>query len=82
MELYAEILAHYLSQENAHILFPQLQFDARQIVEMQCYQALRRIKEVIEDDSLEDEECFMKIEEIVFTLEEIGSNGGVRHDFG
>ena len=37
---------------------------------------------VIEDDSLEDDECFMKIEEIVCAFENLGSGGGNRHDFG
>ena len=82
MELYIEILAHYLSKKNAHIIFPNLQLNAKEIVEIQCYQALQQIKSIIEDDSLEDDACFARIEEIVCTLEEIGSNGGVRHDFG
>ena len=82
MELYVEILVHYLSQENAHMIFPNLQLDAKEIVEMQCYQALQQIKTVIEDDSLEDDACFARIEGIVCTFEKIGSNGGIRHDFG
>ena len=36
-----------------------------ELAEMRCYQALKKIKAVIEDDSLEDDGCFMKIEEIV-----------------
>ena len=40
MDLYVEILAHYLSQENAHVVFPNLQLNSKEIVEMQCYQAL------------------------------------------
>ena len=45
-------------------------------------QGTAKIKAIIEDDSLEDKECFRKIEEIVCAFEEIGSNGGSRHDFG
>ena len=40
-----------------------------------------KIKAVIEDDSLTDETCFAKIEEIVCILESVGSGGGSRHDF-
>ena len=29
-----------------------------------CYQALSQIKAVLEDDSLDDRECFMKIEKM------------------
>jgi len=42
----------------------------------------QKIKAVIEDDSLEDRDCFIKIEEIVSAFEDIGSTCGPRHDFG
>lgn len=82
MELYKEILVNCLAREEMHILFPNLKVDAKAIVEMECYKALQIIKEIIEDEELEDDECFYKIEEIVCLLEELGSDGGVRHDFG
>ena len=52
------------------------------IVEQESYKALQKIKAVLEDDSLDDPECFMKIERIIRIFEEIGSDGGNRHDFG
>jgi len=73
MELYEEILLH---------TFSTFQFDAEKVIEMQCYQVLERIKAIIKDDSLEDPECFDRIEEIVCALEDIGINCGGRHDFG
>ena len=82
MELYKEILAQILSQQNAQIMFPDLRLDATKIVESECYKALQKIKAVMEDDSLDDESCFRKIEEIVCIFEEMGSSGGGRHDFG
>ncbi len=82
MELYKEILSQYLSQEQAQIIFPDLHLSAKEIVQLQCYQALQKIKDILHDDTLEDQECFMKIEEIICTFEELGSNGGNRHDFG
>ena len=48
----------------------------------QVLQGAGKIKAIIQDDSLEDKECVNKIEKIVCTLEEIGSSGGNRHDFG
>ena len=80
MELYKDILAHALMHADIKVTFPE--HDISEIVEGTCYRALNRIKAIIEDDSLEDRECFMKIEEIIRTLEEIGSSGGSRHDFG
>ena len=37
---------------------------------------------ILDDDSLDDATCFQKIEEIVCVFEEMGFNGGSRHDFG
>lgn len=78
MKLYQEILA----QEFANSLPVELQGDLQKIVEMKCYQALEEIKKVLDDETLDDPECFHKIEKIVCIFEEIGSNGGSRHDFG
>ena len=82
MELYKEIIVKILEQEDIHITFPNLKINPSEIVEMKCYKALQKIKAIIEDDSLEDSECFMKIEAIVCLLEQLGSDGGNRHDFG
>lgn len=82
MELYKEILAHALTYGEVKIVFENPDEEISKIVEGQCYQALQKIKAIIADDRLEDDACFAKIEEIVCVLEEIGSNGGGRHDFG
>ena len=82
MKLNVEILAHFLSQENAQILFPQLQLDAKEIVQLQCYQTLCRIQEIVRDDTLNDSECFERIERIVAEFENRGIDSGSRHDFG
>ena len=79
MELYQEILAKMLESQEAQ-LFSKL--DPQKIVEMKCYQALRKIKAILEDDSLKDRQCFAQIEEIVCLFESLGSGGGTRHDFG
>jgi len=47
-----------------------------------CYQALCRIRAILDEDSLSDGECFERIEAIVMALENIGMDGGSRHDFG
>ena len=82
MEMGVEILAHFLAQENAQIIFPELRLSVAEIVELQCYKSLRKIQEIVRDDALEDAECFQRIERIVSELEEIGCDGGSRHDFG
>ena len=55
------------SNETINITFPDLQITPAHIVE---------------DDSLNDSQCFIKMEEIISTLESIGSAGGTRHNFG
>lgn len=82
MELFKEILAHTLAYCERKLTVENPDFDLTKIVENESYQALQKNKAIIEDDTLEDAECFMKIEEIVQTLEQIGSDGGTRHDFG
>ena len=65
MDLYAEILAHYLQQQDAQIIFPNLQLNAKEITQMECYRALDKIRAIIRDEQYSDEDCVMKIEEIV-----------------
>ena len=78
MNLYQEILIRVLQQEEIHVSFPNLSISSSEIIQLKCYEALLKIKTIIEDDSLSDFEC---VEEIVHVLECIGSDGGNRHDF-
>ena len=83
MELYQEILCHVLANEKIQVSFPELiHTDVTEIVELECYKTLGKIKAILEDDTLADSECFQQIEEIVCAFEALGSNGGSRHDFG
>ena len=81
MELYKEILCNLLRKEAVEVRFPDLK-PRHKVIESICYRTLERIKEILQDDTLQDKECFLKIEEIICAFEEIGSNGGSRHDFG
>lgn len=82
MELYKELLIEVLSKTRSHVTFTNLEINATEIIQLECYKALKQIKAIIEDDSLEDTECFIKIEEVVRLFESLGSDGGTRHDFG
>ena len=81
MELYQEILCHLLQNERVEIHFPTLK-PQQEVVEAICYRTLNKIKEILADKTLDDRDCFFKIEEIICAFEEIGSSGGFRHDFG
>ncbi len=82
MELYQEILAKLLTQQKVEIVFPDLSENIEELVKAECYKILSEIKTILEDDSLTDQECFMKIEKIVCLFEEAGSGCKTRHDFG
>ena len=43
---------------------------------------LLKIRDILADETLNDEACFHKIEAIVSLLEEAGISSGGRHDFG
>ena len=79
MELYQEILTRELERQARQAA---LAANVPEIVEGKSYRALNAIKAILADDSLSDPECFAKIEEIVCVLEDLGSSGGGRHDFG
>ena len=72
MDMYKDILIKY-------ILNTMDDLDA--FVEGLCYKTLMKIKVILEDDRLDDRDCFMKIEEIVCTFEELGIGIEYRHDF-
>ena len=82
MDLYKETIIRALEKEEMRVSFSNLYINADEIVEMTCYRALNKIRDILHDESLEDDECFMQIEEIIRVFEKLGSNGGFRHDFG
>ena len=46
-----------------------------------CCLAIDKIQRIIQDNSLDDKECFWRIEEIVLTFELLDIDAGTRHDF-
>ena len=82
MDLYLEMLREVLYKETVQVTFPNLTVNQTELLNSIAYRALRKIRDIVRDDSLRDEECFQQIEAIVCVLESIGSSGGNRHDFG
>ena len=72
MELWQEITSHLQQSNN---------IDCTKAFELQCYITLAHIKAVLEDESLNDKDCFQKIEEIVSAFEKSGVKIKARHDF-
>lgn len=81
MDLYIEMLREVLYKETVQVTFPNLTVNQTELLNSIAYRALRKIRDIVRDNSLRDEECFKQIEAIVCVLESIGSDGGNRHDF-
>ncbi len=81
MELYKEIFAQALTNGDIEVIVRGLHCDISEVIADKSYQALQKIKAIVDDDSLDDPECFARIEEIVCVLEELGCRTQ-RHDFG
>ena len=82
MELYRDMLCRILETEDFEILLPKWNMKVEEMMEMKCYQALQAIKRILEEDELDDEECFDRIEKIISVFEALGSGICDRHDFG
>ena len=54
---------------------------AESIIHTRCYQALCSIRNILSDERLDDTACFERIERILEVFEQLGSDGGSRHDF-
>ena len=80
MDLIYELLVSYFREErDKNTITKALNFE--QIVEKQCYKILSEIKNIIQDEKVEDNDCFDKIEKIVCLFESYGIDFGTRHDF-
>jgi len=80
MELWRELLIGGL-QDESYKLNCIGDNTLKEIIKDKCYKALLGIKQVIDDEKLKDEDCFIKIEEIICKLVEYGIFCD-RHDFG
>ena len=83
MELNQEILLGLLARQPMEVTFPGLEkISAKRLADGAAWQALEEIVAVVRDISLDDAECFARIEAIVSALERCGIDCGGRHDFG
>ncbi len=82
MELYRDMLCRILESEEFEILLPKWKMNVEEMIEMKCYQALNEIKKILEDETIDDRDCFESIESIISVFEKLGSGINERHDFG
>lgn len=83
MDFYESMVNGFVENIRAVAGFQKEDFErwAAELMKDSACQALEEIRRVLDDDRLDDQECFGRIEEIVKIYEKIGSNAGTRHDF-
>ncbi|MBQ8342059.1 MAG: hypothetical protein IJY22_06785 [Clostridia bacterium] len=82
MELYQEVLTYMFGHLNTSEQREALGAVIREGVNAQCFRILQEIRAVVRDTTLEDPQCFEKIEQIVSIFEQYALDAGARHDFG
>ena len=80
MELFTSIFEHALRSGEIIPHFTALEGSVAEVINNKCYQALQKIRAILDDDEIDDPECFYRIEEIVYALEEIGSELGLTRE--
>lgn len=81
MELYKEILVKSVVEKAILSSLETMQHNAADVIETACYKAIAEIKAILEDDTLDDKTCFLRIDEIIRVFDRLGSPCS-RHDFG
>ncbi len=81
MQDFYNIFLMALRDQKIKVELPELNTTPAELAEMQCYNAILKIRDILADETLEDPGCFYQIEEIVRTLENLGLYCGGRHDF-
>lgn len=80
MELKREVIANYVGKLISDEL-RRMNIDFNNVVDTTSSIALTKIRDIVLDDTLDDPECFHRIEEIINVLDEAGIDYGTRHDF-
>lgn len=80
MEVALNILAKLLIEHGAQVTISGGE-GLEQLLRERCCQALKEIWDVLDDGTLNDLDCFRRIEKIVEIYEALGAGGGSRHDF-
>lgn len=72
MTLYEEILWGCLRDIPVQVTFPNLTVNPSDLVEMKIFLAIERIRDILEQEELTDQECAMQIRYVIYTLEAEG----------
>lgn len=81
MDFEGKLLAKLLMDRGAQVVIQGGEECLKRLMKERCVQTLKEIRNILDDDTLEDPECFRRIERIVEVYEALGADAGSRHDF-
>lgn len=79
MDILRMMLVDRLSRGDVKIVLDR---ETVEQINWDCFSALSKIRALLADNSMDDPECFERIERIVCEMESLGLDCGGRHDFG
>lgn len=79
MDILRMVLLDRLSRGDVKIVLDR---ETVEQINWDCFSALSKIRALLADHSMDDPECFERIERIVCEMESLGLDCGGRHDFG
>lgn len=72
MEHYKDILKKALEEERVSIIFPDINISSAELVEMNCYNAVVEIRDILERVGTSDREIFLGIVKVIERLKKLG----------
>ncbi len=78
---YKEFLIGHLQKKDVEVRFPDLPMHIEMLAAMESCRALKRIRDILNDHTMDDPECFDAIERIIKEFEDMCFSLD-RHDFG
>ncbi len=72
MTLYEELLWGCLRDLPVQVTFPNLTVNPNDLVEMKSFLAIERIRDIVENDCITEQDRSMQIRYIIYTLEAEG----------
>ena len=78
---YKELLIGLLQKKAVEVRFPDLNMDIDALADLESCKALKKIRDILNDRTMDDPECFDAIERVIVEFETMCFSL-YRHDFG
>lgn len=71
MEFYEEILLRALRQQELVVTIPQLEMNTKELLQMECYQALKAVRNIVRNERLDDRQRLERLESLLSLFEQL-----------